>query len=209
MSGEVLGIGVPTVYLYDRGGKNRLYEFPRSAMAAFEWERTLNELGTATLDVIASLCDCTWLNRIRAVRHELVVYRDAERVWEGPVWRVAYSPRSVKIIAKDLGWWFSNRAIAGLPARRFRTGNVVDVVTDIIKTGFAYDDPNLLPYVLANNLKGSTVTVAYNPYEKYVRGALDDGVDAGLDWTFLGRRLVLWAAVNPIARTALLRTPET
>jgi hypothetical protein len=202
--GGLLGCGEAQVYLYDRGARQRLYRFEAGAVLDLEWARVLSDTSTATLEVDARLCDCNWLGMMRAARHELVIYRDDDRVWEGPVTRIAYSPTNVQIVAKDVSWWLRRRALDAF----FRTGNVVDLGVALIQQALLYDDPNVRPWLVANNIKGEQFTAAYNRADGYYIDALDDLVESGMDWTVIGRRFVLWASVNKIAQTTMLRTPE-
>ena len=200
----MLGQGVGRAYLYERGGQQRLYEFPLNAMETLEWERNLSETSAARLVMDASLCDCAWLGRIRAVRHELVIYRDGNRVWEGPITRVAYSQTTCTLIAKDVSWWFSKRGIK----TRFLTGNVVDVGMQLMRDALLYDDPNVRQYLRSNNAKGEQFSADYNSYDGYTIDALDDCVDSGMDWAVMGRTIFAWASVNPVSQTNLLRAPQ-
>lgn len=200
----MLGQGEGRAYLYDRGGQQRLYDFPLRGMISLEWERTLSETGAAKLVMNSSLCDCSWLGRIRSVRHELVIYRDAERVWEGPITRVAYTQTNCTLIAKDLSWWFGRRGVKS----RFMTGNVVDVGLQLMRDALNYDDPNMRAYLTGLNTKGEKFVADYNAYDGYTLDALDDCVDSGMDWAVMGRRVIAWASVNPIAQTNLLRAPQ-
>lgn len=201
---HALGKGVGRAYLYDRGGEQRLYEFPLDGMISLDWDRSLSQTGAAKLVMDATLCDCIWLGRVRAVRHELVIFRDATRVWEGPITRVAYSETTCTILAKDVSWWFSRRALKS----RFMSGNVVDVAMELMKDALTYDDVNIRPWLLGDNRKGDTFVADYNAYDGYTMDALDDCVDTGLDWAVMGRRVFVWAAVNPIGQTNMLRAPQ-
>lgn len=201
---QTLGCGEATVYLYDRGGQQRLYRFEAGAVARLEWERLLSDTGTATLTLQAELCDCMWLGRIRSVRMELVIYRDEDRVWEGPITRISYTPTTVTIIAKDLSWWFGKRVLQS----NFATGNAVDLAYGLAQQAFTFDDPNAYNYLMRNNNQGPTYTIAYNKTDGYVIDALDDLVKAGIDWAVLGRRIFFWASVNPVARANMLRAGQ-
>lgn len=199
---QTLGCGEATAYLYDRGGQQRLYRFEAGSVLSLEWERVLSDVGAATLTVDAGLCDCAWLGRMRTVRHELVIYRDGDRVWEGPLTRIAYSPTRVTILAKDVSWWFTKRRLDSY----FRTGNAVDLAYELAQAAFAYDDPNVRNYLQRRSLKGPTYTAAYNKTDGYIIDALDDLVEAGIDWSVMGRRIFFWASINPVARTNIVRS---
>jgi len=198
-----LGCGQLTAYLYDRGGQQRLYRFEAGAVVSADWTRVLSDTGSATLIVDAALCDCDWLGRIRAVRHELVLYRDNQRVWEGPITRIAYSQTRVTIIAKDVSWWFHKRAVL----RTFATGNAVSLALGYAQQALVHDNPNARAFLQANLNRGETITTAHNDADGYVIDALDELVEAGIDWAVLGRRVFFWASVNPVGRTNLIRTP--
>ena len=45
---------------------------------------------------------CDILGDLRTGRHEMVIYRGDDRVWEGPITRLAYRPGEVEIDARDV-----------------------------------------------------------------------------------------------------------
>lgn len=93
------------VYLYDRGGLSRIGQFTEVVTVA--WERLRDDISTALITVARPSEECCrLLGQVEPGRHEIVIFRGRERVWEGPVTRVADSSAgTVTIEAKDVMQW--------------------------------------------------------------------------------------------------------
>ena len=90
-----------TAYLYDRGGLKKLAEL--GDLERVKWERRRDDTSTATVYIGTPGLDCrNALGLAEAGRVELVIFRGGERVWEGPISRIAYKGSSVEIEARDV-----------------------------------------------------------------------------------------------------------
>lgn len=197
-----LGCGNLAAFLYDRGGITRLAKF--DGIVEAQWERLKNDVSSAHLTISVNLCGCDFLGDIRAMRHELVIFRDDLRVWEGPITRVVYTADTVEVNAKDVLVWLSRRVNRG----RFQTGNIVDVAAQIVRDAFSYDDPNVTPYLYPMPATGGNFTAAWNRAENTYLDALNELVEAGLAYATNGRRVMLWPATRVIGKTPVLRSPQ-
>lgn len=191
-----------TAWLFDRGGTRRIAQF--DGLVSLEWERVLNNVSSATVVVDVAQCGCDWLAQVRALRHELVIFRGSERVWEGPITRVEYAPNTVTIDAKDVLSWLTRRVMR----RRFNTGTNVGEAFQIIKDAFTYDDPNIVPWIDPRATGQTEYISAWNRAETTYYDALADIGDDSLNYTAIGRRIVLWPSTKKIGQTAILRSPE-
>jgi hypothetical protein len=101
-----------TAYIMDRGGFTRIGQLVR--LEAVTWERDRD--GTSEANVVISGGACAaqrgLLNRIITKRHELLIYRGTERVWEGPIFRVGDEGDSVTINARDVSAYIFARALS-------------------------------------------------------------------------------------------------
>jgi hypothetical protein len=108
--GGPLGCGTYRVYAFDRGGQDRIGEI--TPLATVQWSRTRDDISSALISTTGFGQDCCeLLSQLRAMRHELVIYRDGVRVWEGPITRIAYRYDSVEIEAKDVMQYLFRRVM--------------------------------------------------------------------------------------------------
>ena len=149
--------------------------------------------------------------------HEIVVFRDGVRVWEGPITRITYTTTDVEFEARDVMVYVYRRILrqgyndAYRITERNNDGSVkshegvyevVKRAENIIANALAPHDPNVLPYL-------TTITVADDAKESRIVPRLsttaweqvdDLAATAGLDYTVIGRRILLWDTHVPIGR---------
>lgn len=91
-----------TAFIFDRGGKRRIS--PVIDLSRVHWERVRDDISEGMIRLEGESCDAqaSLINSIRTHRHELVIFRGDERVWEGPVHRVASHSSYAEIHAKDV-----------------------------------------------------------------------------------------------------------
>jgi hypothetical protein len=194
------------MYVYDRGGTDRLGEI--TPIKTLSWNRIRDDISACTVTTAGFGPDCCDLmGRIRSMRHELVLYRDEARVWEGPVTRVAYQRDSVTIQARDGMQWVYRRILIDGYDDSYRSSlphgySVVFRARDIITDALSRDDPNLVPFITyysrSDDAKQSRVVL---PYQKTAWEEVDDlAANAGLDYTVVGRRITLWDTHNRVFR---------
>lgn len=197
---EVLGQGTNQASIYTRDGRTRLLDLPASSI---EWPRTLCEVSRATVSVAAA--DITGnLGRIAPWAHTLVVHRNEERVWEGPVRKVSQVRTGLTLAASDVAGWMERRRIR---QRRRSTGS--PVITEMewtIEEAFAPDDPHVTMYArtLGGIDLGATVERDVAPSSAYHSDDLASLVSAGGRWTTLGRSIIIWPETFNIGSTRTL-----
>lgn len=191
----MLGEGDWSVMVADQGGVAFLGELTQIARMTVKRER--DHIGECNIIITGpdSTC-CALLSDLRTVRHEIVLFRDGVRVWEGPVTRIEYGVERVEIAAQDVGWYLSRRALefgfdysnTSYPALtalydtlllhypvvgdRFNIGRYLTRITSA-------DDPN--------------TAAKYLPYTRTVGNLLERYASyGGVDYVTMGRRIVLF-----------------
>lgn len=202
----MLGQGRYTAYLHDRGGETPIGQFDK--ITRLRWSRVMNDVSQASLVVSTppEIPDCcSFYGDIRSIRHELVIFRNDERIWEGPVTRVAYFRDRVEIQARDVLFWAQRRVHRG---RFADPANVVNQALAALDDALRYDDPNIYRWAQTYPSGGQTVRTAYNRADGTYFDALDDYTDRGLCFTAIGRRVLFWPSTRQIGQTAVLRSAE-
>lgn len=199
----VLGTGENEAWIYMKGGTVPVapIEKPKS----IEWNRLLNEISDATVDIpTGSHGDCCSIyGKLGTWGHELVIFRDGIRAWEGPLTNIRWRRGSVSLQAKDpLAW-------------TLRTGSVARLITTPayveaegwwqFQQAFTNSDPNVLALAqrLATNT-GPTVTRDIRAWAGYNSAAMSELVKSGLMFTAVGRKVLLWHADYLMGRTNTL-----
>lgn len=203
------------VIITDRGGQNRLGQLEQ--VVQVRWSRVRDDISDASVTVINPSKKCTdLLNRISANRHEIVIYRDDARVWEGPITHISERSDVIEINARDVmhyayrtvchnQWDSSARWIPDSkdPNRVWsdQTEPVVDRAYNMLVTELArkeaLDPPiNVVDYIakvraadIGDERESNRLTGAYQltVYDD-MESAAQTG---GLDYTVVGRRIIL------------------
>lgn len=190
---------VHTAFVYDRGGARRILEI--DPLTSVQWERLRDDISTAQVTVVNPGPDCQRaMLSVHPHRHELVIFRGKERVWEGPITRMAWHRDRIEIEAKDV-FHYAYRTIMRAAYANAHPNVIttiqraVNVLGGELVRKEALDPPiNVLPYVTAYTTTGDSETSKSTvPYESTVY----DDIDAmawrsGLDYTVVGRRILLF-----------------
>ena len=195
----MLGCLRHSAFLADRGGQRLLGQLTPTEMV--RWERKRDDISTATVHIPTRSAECDVLLGVMAVgRHELVIYRGEERVWEGPITHATFRGERVEIEARDVMHYVYRTAMKAEYNNAYP--NIVTCVQradHIIRQELArkeaLDPPvNVLPYLTAWNRTGDARTTAHTL--KYASSVFDhvDGLAAraGLDYTVVGRAIHLF-----------------
>jgi hypothetical protein len=222
-----LGCGSYRVFIYDQGGRTPRGEI--EPLSSLTFGRKRDDISTCLVYTNGFGSDCCAMYRdLRSWAHELVVFRDEKRVWEGPITRISYLPNSVEIEAKDVMAYLYRRImrqgfndsfqmvdpVTRLPV--FQGGvqlglnTVVDRATRIIVNALAPWDPNVLPYLTTlthhDDARQSRVV---EDYTQTAWEQIDDmAATAGLDYTTVGRRIILWDTHWAIGRLPEMRDKD-
>jgi hypothetical protein len=191
-------------YVFDRGGMRRIVEL--TPMVSITWGRIRDDISTATVHLAAAECSEQW-SQIEPGRHELVVYWGHKRVWEGPITLLTFHRDDVELQAKDV-MYYPYRTIMH---SRYRSqgGTVVTRAWQILRAELnrvkeTLDPPvNVVPHIRritsAQDARTWRRTVAF---EKTVFDEVDSlAEDAGMDYTVLGRAILLFDTHTAVGRT--------
>lgn len=207
-----LGIGTHRVFIYDRGGKVQRGEITGTTL--IRWGRKRDDIGEATV-TLNNWTEATLalLRTIRTWRHEIVVFRDGVRVFEGPVTLIGGNRRvGITLQAKDVMGYVYRRIMRQgyddsyriMNGQQLGQNTVVERAQRIITNALGYDDPNVLPYLTpitaADDAKNSRIV---KDFSKTAWEEIDDlAATAGLDYVTSGRRIILWDTHRPLGRLA-------
>ena len=211
-----LGNGTHRVFLYRRGGKQRVGEIRNCSLV--EWNRLRDDISDArVITTDWDLDEGAMLAHIQTWAYELVIFRDngssVDRVWEGPVARLTYTKDSVEIYARDMMAYAYRRVIR----QKMNDGGgnntgatVVDRATRVLQNAFAPDDPNVLAYL--HPIEDGNPAMQYRSAAEYSRTAFEEVDDmasnAGLDYTVVGRSILLWGTRHPLGRLPEFRDKD-
>jgi hypothetical protein len=179
-----------------RGGDRPLMTIDPESIT---WGRVQDNYSEARVE-ISSTC-CGKLADVEAWAHELHIARNGDEVWCGPVLIDASCRSGTTIIARDLLWWLNRRVIHS--DHISASQGAVDVARELIFDGYGPDDPNVLPYL---DIAGVGVLGGreYLANSKYVLDVLRDLARGSIDFTAIGRRIVVRRQGTSLGRTALL-----
>lgn len=213
-----------TIYVYDRGGLKRVGTLVSPTYV--EWNRVRDAMSTATVRIEGDACSdqSELLGSLRVHRHELVIYRGSERVWEGPINRIAWHRNYVEIAANDVidyllhtpltQIWNNNAPNVGLVSTRI--GNIIEYelthsrsqIADGIPVGVpAWESlsppANVLPYLNVHHFVNEAKTAAITyPFEMTVGEHLESLARySGIDYCTVGRAIHIWDVSRALGRT--------
>jgi hypothetical protein len=161
------------------------------ALGSFEpesvtWGRSMDDYSEARIQFPGQCCGK--LAEVRSWAHEIHLLRDGEEVWVGPVLVDASCRSGGTLIARDMWWWLNRRVIH---ADHVSTSQgAVSIAQDLIIDGFAPDDPQVLQYLTTYGT-GILGGRDYQANSKYVLDALKDLAKGSIDFTAIGRRLLV------------------
>lgn len=216
-----LGCGTYRVFIYEQGGQKRLGEIDPISHLTFS--RLRDDISSCTTLSSGYSVDCGALYAaVRCWMHELVVFRDGVRVWEGPITRLAYTTTSVEFEAKDVMAYVYRRVMrqgyndqyrlvkkgeAGQPDEYLGLESVVRRAAMLVTDALAPYDPNVLPYLTALEYSDDAQEARFvqNWSRSYWEEIDDLAATAGLDYTTVGRRILLWDTHRAVGRLPEMR----
>jgi hypothetical protein len=216
-----LGEGNNRAFVYDRGGKVLRGELTN--LTSIQWARQRDDISEATVtmenfdDLLLQL-----LRETHTWMHELVIFRESfgvqERVWEGPITLIQDENDRVTIKARDCMQYLARRvmrqgyndAYQVIHGVQVGLRTVVERATLNIINALAYDDPNLIGYLtpIENDADAKQSSIVPD-YSKMVQEDIDEmAANRGLDYTTVGRRIVLWDTHRMIGRLPEMRSSD-
>ena len=212
-----------TAFIFDRGGSKRVGAL--LDISAIVWSRVRDQMSEASVVIEGDACDeqAEFISGIRAHRHEMVIYRGQERVWEGPIHRIASHPSYTEIYAHDIVDYllhtpltqeYDNRGVLAGPVST-RIGDIIEYelqhdrvqnVEGVPTTVYGWEniDPpaNVLPYFFVHHWPNEAETVSYTkPFEMTVGEHLETlAARSGIDYCTVGRALHVWDVSRSLGR---------
>jgi hypothetical protein len=207
------GIGCTnhTVMVYDRGGLSRLFQLPD--VISVQWQRVRDDISMADVRISSPGQECLrLLEKIEPGRHEMVIFRGTQRVWEGPITLMIEEQGLdpvISIQARDVMHYAHRLIMRKKYSNRYPniTRTVLRAET-ILRSELVRrekEDPpiNVLPHlqVIMNDDMAGTSRITI-PYQKTVFDEIDSlAAYSGLDYTVIGRRIVLFDRHVTLGRT--------
>lgn len=218
-----LGCGTYRVFLFAQGGQTMIGEITPMAQLTFGRVRDEISVCNITSNGFSDDC-CAMYAAMRCWMHEVVVFRDGVRVWEGPITRIGYMVDHVEIEAKDVMVYAYRRimrqgfndsyqtAPGGDPKHPhvLTTPTVVQRAAQILANALAPWDPNVLPYLTTVNFPDDAKESRIVPdFSQTAYEQVDDmAATAGLDYTVIGRRIIMWDTHRAIGRLPEMRDKD-
>ena len=226
VSGQTRCVQRQTVEIMDRGGFTRLWDV--KDLSEVSWGRKLNltSLGISTLGAKSCADQIDILRQIQPKRHEMRIRREGATVWEGPIMEVAWGTDSVSIVAKDVSQYVQETALSkawpnpdggGPPLMTDRieeilehelatpynmsigTGGAVTVVA-VPRWENLTPPANILPFLDVR--PGTVLTRAVTEaFEMTLGEHLYNLSRSGVDFTTVGRQIIVWDSAEAIGRT--------
>lgn len=203
IEGATLGCGTHRVFVYRRGGKTRVGELMN--LSHVDWNRKRDDISDAKVVVKDWGVDCgNLLASLQPWAYELVIFRDngyrTERVWEGPITTLTYEVDSVTIDARDVMNYAYRRIIKQKMSDAADGDTVVNRAARVLRNALGPDDPNVLGYLVP--ITHTDDAREYRSTPAFSRTAFEEvddmAANAGLDYTVVGRSILLWGTKHRI-----------
>lgn len=202
-----LGTGKNVAWIYMKGGK--IPVAPIETPKSLEWSRVLNDVSDATVEVTTGQhgdC-CSIYGKLGTWGHEIVVFRDGVRTWEGPITNIKWRRGGVSLYAQDPLAWTKKRATSakGVLVPDYVEKQGWEMVGESMGASLPDHDPNVVPY--AQRLAANTGPVVTRDVKLAGGMYYDQWLElakSGLMFTFVGRRLLVWHSAHVMGRTANL-----
>ncbi|MDQ1018982.1 hypothetical protein [Streptomyces afghaniensis] len=180
----VAGCGTHTATILDRNGATVT---TAQVLTEVEWNRVLDGTSSARALIQPDGDCCNRLGRIGSWRSRLVIFRDGQYVWDGPVTDVTWSLGEVEVIAEDVSVWLDNRVPHA--NRTFTNTDLSEIAEWLIDDGFAPDDPGHTVQIVGRaRVSGSR---SYSAGIGQTGDHLRQLAEAGIDYTVIGSKILL------------------
>lgn len=213
--------------IYDRGGSRRVHNLVD--VASVEWERSRDTKSSATFSLTGRSC-VEQADIIRDIasgagRYELVIHRGDDRVWEGPIRRVGTLRDRAVILATDVKEYMDRTSLSkawpnadgGGPA--LMGDRLEEIISYELTEPYAMETNsgavivprwegllqpiNVLPFLTV--YPGTVLTRSETvDFEMMLGEHIDNLVDGGMDFTVVGRRMIIWDSALSIGQTRRL-----
>ncbi|MCY0957752.1 hypothetical protein [Streptomyces sp. H27-H5] len=180
----VAGCGTHRAQVIDRQG---LVVTTADTLIEVEWNRVLNDTGTARVLIHPDGDCCEKLGAVRSWRHRLVIWRDQKPVFEGPIIQASWGIGTVELFAGDVLAWLDRRVPHS--DMTFTGRDLTEIAEALIDDGFAPDDPGHTVQIVGKS--GVTGDRTYETDVEQTGDHLRDLAGTGLDYTAIGSTILL------------------
>jgi len=222
-----------SVMIHDRGGVRRVGAL--SDLTEVQWARERDVMSSAKVVISGRACadQESFINTIAPRRHEMVVFRGNQRVWEGPILEASWYSNRVEVIANDVtdylrgtplskpwpgpdggGQIYMTERIREILEYELTTDYEMVVspsgvpVTVLVPRWENLDPPaNVLPHLEVRASTGPAGILTRSSVEAFEMMAgehLQNLAEGGLDYTTIGRKILIWDSAQSIGRTRVL-----
>ncbi|MFF3654853.1 hypothetical protein [Streptomyces olivochromogenes] len=157
------------------------------ALTECEWSRVLDGTSSARVLIQPDGDCCNRLGRIGSWRNRLVIFRDGQYVWDGPVTDVTWRLGEVEVAAEDLSVWLDDRVPH--EDKTFTNVDLSEIAQWLIEDGFAPDDPGHTVEVIRQ--AGISGSRSYSAGIGQTGDHLRQLAEAGIDYTVIGSKILL------------------
>lgn len=182
-------------YIYDRGATTDKIVGEVMDPLMVEWGRDRDDTSVARVQAKAARCS-RLIEPGNVMRYEMVVERDGEREWEGPITYMKTVNGVAEIQAKDISFYLNRTALTRTWDNTKNSVYVIDRIRSIIE--YECRRKEQLGYRIIEGLitkpstDGARTKKLTLPYEKYVFEEMDDMAwRNGIDYTVVRRNLLL------------------
>ena len=218
------------VYIYDRGGMARFHQI--NNISQLVWSRDRDGVSEAEIRIIGDNCERERekIRQIASKRHEMVIFRGNDRVWEGPISRIGDAGSSITIAAKDVCWYLFGTALSRVWDNSSSGDGATEVTTrfdniirwelthsrtvrkvgggTLVRPAWESLNPpvNLLPYLEVHHFPNEARTSAKTATSQMTIGTHLAGAarSSGIDFAAIGRAIHIWDTSRSIGRTRTL-----
>jgi hypothetical protein len=201
------------VYLYERGGRRRLEEI--TGITQVQWGRRRDDISEASVKIAFQhyVDNAEKYNQIVPGRHELVIWREDQRSWEGPITRVALNGTGVEVFARDVMHYATGTPLVDAYSSAHpnvetvvgRAGRILAAELGREWDNAAIVDPpiNVVDHIVEHHYPNEARTTAVTTaYEADVFTHIDSlAQKSGMDYAVIGRAIHLWDTSRPLSTT--------
>ena len=205
----ILGCGELTAFVTSQCGAPRLCQLTDASLIS--WGRKLDAVSEAQVVVPtggsadSECCEC--LSEVEPWCHELHIFRNGVFVWGGPITKVTYGYEQVTIDARDVLVWTQFRVLECIIDYTPTGSGSADISTiahTLLNVAFAESDPCVLDFIRSYPTTLTNFSAFLHCFEKTVQQQLDDLASSGLDYTVLGRSILLGGSDLPVRALGVL-----
>ncbi|MDH6489681.1 hypothetical protein [Streptomyces sp. SAI-127] len=180
----VAGCGTHQAMVLDRSGATVAVA---NVLTSVEWTRVLDGVSTAQATINPDGDCCGRLGRISTWRSRLVIFRDGQYVWDGPITGITWSLGQVVIRAQDVLAWLGDRVPH--ENKTFTNTDLSEIAEWLIEDGYRPDDPGHTVEVVGK--AGVTGSRSYSAGIGQTLDHLGQLAEAGIDYTAIGSKILL------------------